>query len=232
MHLALLAAVLSGLNAPAESATAGYESLPAAAADIGPQLQTGTLIFSQGDCLAVRVYSASSYTHVAAVVVREGTPYVYDSMNGCGVRKQSLEDYLVSQSPDRIHVFQPRQPFTAEQGTEFEAYLESRLGTPYAVMHHLSGERSEEGIHCAEYVTDALMSIDRIRANKPARVSPASLARGIAEHEVYLPGETIELERPAPPPEEGANWCERMWIATRLCCLSCCDKMSGWFLCR
>ena len=69
MHLALLAAVLSGVNAPAESATGGYESLPAAAADIGPQLQTGTLIFSQGDCLAVRVYSASSYTHVAAVVV-------------------------------------------------------------------------------------------------------------------------------------------------------------------
>lgn len=232
MHLVLLVAVLSGLNAPSETKDRGYDSLPAAAADIGPQLQTGTLIFSQGDCLAVRVYSASSYTHVAAVVVRDGAPWVYDSMNGPGVRKLSLEEYLVAQAPDRIHVFQPQHPFTAEQGRQFETYLDSKLGTPYAVMHHLTGARSAEGIHCAEYVTDALMSIDRIHANQPARVSPASLARGITEYKLYTPDETIELKRPAPPPDPEANWCQRMWMATRLCCASCCDKLSGWFLCR
>jgi hypothetical protein len=230
MQLVLFAAVMSGLTAPRE--TAEGAALPVSAAVIAPQLQTGSLIFSQGDCLAVRVYSASSYTHVAAVVVEEGAAVVYDSMNGCGVRKLTLEEYLVAQAPERIHVFHPRRPLTEEQSSEFAKALESRLGTPYHVLHHLTGRRSDEGVHCSEYVTDALMAIDLIHAERPANVSPASLAKGIALHEVYDAGETIELCRPAPPPETGSNWCSQIWIDTKVCCARCCDKMLGWFLCR
>lgn len=230
MQLVLLAAVLSGLAAPRD--TAEGAALPESATVIAPQLQTGSLIFSQGDCLAVRVYSASPYTHVAAVVVEEGAAVVYDSMNGCGVRRLPLEQYLVAQAPERIHIFHPRQPLTDEQAARLAAALECRVGSPYHVLHHLTGRRSDEGVHCAEYVTDALMAIDLIHAERPANVSPASLAKGITLHEVYDAGETIELCRPAPLPETGSNWCSQLWIDTKLCCARCCDKMLGWFLCR
>ena len=44
-----------------------------------------TLIFNNGDCLAVKVVTASSYTHVGAVVVEQGSAYVYESAHGIGV---------------------------------------------------------------------------------------------------------------------------------------------------
>jgi hypothetical protein len=74
-------------------------------------LQTGSLIFSQGDCLAVKVFSKSSYTHVAGVVAKDGEFVVYDSMNGIGVRKTPLVEYLRQQTPSLIHVVHPRIPF-------------------------------------------------------------------------------------------------------------------------
>lgn len=201
------------------------------AAELAPQLQTGSLLFNQGDCLAIRVFTASPYTHVAIVVIEDGEPIVYDSQNGIGVRRQTLHEYLVSQSPDALHVFHPRRPLTAEQGRVLAAYLESQLGRPYSVKHHLTGRRAE-GVHCSEYVTDALMSIELLHADRPPKVSPASLVTGITEGQIYNSGRTIDLAPPDAPEPEGMNRCERLWFDTKVCFGSCCDKLSGWFLCR
>lgn len=229
MTLVLLTAILAGTGQPALAAD--HQVLVQAAAEIAPDLQTGSLIFSEGDCLAIKVYVGGPYTHVAVVVVDRGGPVVYDSMNGGGVRKLPLEEYLVTQSPDTITLLHPARPLTGEEAEELQGALESRVGTPYAVMHHLTGERSEEGVHCAEYATDALMAIRLIHAERPSKVSPSSLADGVVQHNVYTPGETIELDFPAAE-LAGDNWCEQLWIDTRLCCTRCCRQLSAWFLCR
>ncbi len=53
-------------------------------------LPTGTLIFSKGDCLAVRVYTQSGFTHVARVAERGGRAYVDDTTNGAGGRRHEV----------------------------------------------------------------------------------------------------------------------------------------------
>ncbi len=193
--------------------------------------QTGTLLFSQGDCLAVRVYTNSPYTHVALAIVEDDQIYIYDSMNDVGVRKQKLDEYLSVQSPDKVHLFQPKRPFTKEETSCLQAYLDSQLGRPYAVAHHLTGKRNE-GLHCSEYVTDALMEVDWLHAKKPSRVSPASLAEGITLHNVYTSAMTIELPFEVEPTPEPTSTCGKLWLDTKLCVGKSCGKMSRWFLCR
>lgn len=226
----LTVALLAG--SPAFDAAAGFDSLPAAAAVVGPTLQTGSLIFSSGDCLAVRIFTASPYTHVASVVVTAtGERVVYDSTGGVGVRCLPLADYLATQAPVSIHVHHPQRALTAGQGSAYVAYLDSQVGRPYAIQHHLTGERCP-GLHCAEYVTDALMAIDILQARQPSKVSPASLRDGITTHGLYTAGQTIRLQRPAPAPPQGSNACEQLWLDTKSCCGACCRRLSGWFLCR
>lgn len=230
MHAALLTMTLIA-GSGSFDAEAGFHSLPEAAAAIAPTLQTGSLIFSSGDCLAVRVFTASPYTHVGAVVVdAAGACVVYDSTNGVGVRRQPLAEYLASQAPVRIHVHHPVRPLTPAAASTFAAYLESQLGRPYAIQHHLTGERCE-GLHCSEYVTDALVSVDVLRAKQPPRVSPASLREGITAHQLYTDGLTIQLARPEPQPQ-GGNACEQMWLDTKGCCSECCRMLRGWLLCQ
>src|SRR5690606_25692047 len=96
-NLALLTALMMPQVSLAEDLP--HPEFVSAAASITPELQTGTLLFSEGDCLAIRVYTASPYTHVALVCVEEGEPFVYDSMNGVGVRRLSLAEYFVRESP-------------------------------------------------------------------------------------------------------------------------------------
>lgn len=235
MRLFILALGLLGALLVAPSAGFGGEAVAAApavsAAEVAPDLQTGTLLFSEGDCLAIRVYTASRYTHVAVVCIEEDEPIVYDSMNGIGVRRQTLAEYFACESPHEIHVLHPRQPLTAEQGSQLQSYLHSQLGRPYAIGHHLTGKRNE-GLHCSEYATDALMSIGLITAERPPKVSPASLAEGITRADIYTTGATIALEPPEPPQEPASNRCHQLWLDTKQCTRKCCDKLSGWFLCR
>lgn len=229
MHAFLIAAIFTGCQ-PGDS-TVDEATLQQAALDLEPQLQTGSLIAGRGDCLAIRAYTASAYTHVGVVVVAGGEAHVYDAMNGVGVRRQPLDEYLQSMSPDVLHIFHPRRPLSEEQGRGLEYYLESQLGREYGVAHHVTGRRAA-GVHCAEYATDALMSIDLIHAQRPAKVSPASLIEGMTQHEIYLQTRTIRLLSPTPdaPPADG--WCERLWIDTKDCTRRCGRKMSAWFLCR
>ena len=194
-------------------------------------LQTGSLIFSQGDCLAVKVFSQSSYTHVGGVVEQGGEFVVYDSMNGVGVRKIPLDEYLRRQTPSTIFVVHPTVPFSAETQGTFVQHLESQLGRTYAVRHHLTGQRCE-GLHCSEYMTDALMAIDLITAKQPPRVSPGSLLEGVTTANVYTKGIRCELKTPEPPQPEDRTWCQRTWDNTALCCSKSASQMRRWILCR
>ncbi len=224
MSWILAAALLSA--PPAETSAA--ELTPAQAAEKIDSLPTGTLIFSSGDCLAVRAYTRSRFTHVAAVVDSEKGPVVYDSTNGTGVRRQELADYLKSQSPGEVHIVRPRCDFTKPQCQRFCAELEEHLGRPYAVGHHVTGKRAK-GVHCSEYVMDALMAAGVMTAKNPARVSPASLHRGIHEKQTYVPEWTVTLCDI--PGEKGTGWCSQAWIDTKRCTKRCYLKMRGWFCC-
>jgi len=227
MSLLLVAATLSITADP----IATFESTQEAAVAAAEESQTGTLIFSRGDCLAVKMFSGGPFTHVAAVVVEDGLATVYDSMNGVGVRKQGLEEYLDSQNPDVIHVAHPCVPFTGAESRAFIEHLEQELGRPYAVAHHLTGGRVE-GIHCSEYVTDALMSCNLIHANEPSRVSPASLAEGLFRDELYEPARTFAIVAAPLEDDEPRNWCDKLWIDTKHCTVNCCVKMRRLFFCR
>ncbi|MBI3862082.1 MAG: hypothetical protein HY290_09320 [Planctomycetia bacterium] len=198
---------------------------------LADRVQTGSLIFSRGDCLAVKVYSCSRLTHVVSVVVHDSGIYCYDSTGGAGVRKQSLADYLESQKDAELHPFHPHKPLTKKQAAQFEAHLESQLGRPYAVTHHLTGQRAN-GLHCSEYATDALIGCGLLTANEPSRVSPASLAEGILKGDLYEEADSLQLApEPAPLPESDW-WCVRLWYSTAQCTVDCCRKMRAWFCCK
>jgi hypothetical protein len=202
-----------------------------AVSEIADDLQTGSLIVSKGDCLAIKIYSASAYTHVAAVVVHGGQVCVYDATGGAGVRRQSLGDYLAAQKDNTLYLFHPCQPFVEVRASRFEQHLKNQVGRPYAIHHHLTGERAA-GLHCSEYVCDALIAAETLHARQPSRVSPASLVEGILQSEVYQPGDVVQLvpELPARPSSQG--WCALLWFDTKQCTRACCGKLRGWFLCK
>jgi hypothetical protein len=209
---------------------------PEAVALLAPQLATGSLLASKGDCLAVKIFSASSYTHVAAVVIEQPDNdrriiYVYDSTGGAGVRRQMLEDYLAGQQDALVHVFNPRRTFPKKTARAFQAHLDSQLGRPYAISHHISGKRCE-GLHCAEYCTDALIACDLLEAKAPPRVSPASLVEGILKDELYTHALDVKLQPVSEQAPASAGWCGRMWFDTCQCTSSCWSKVRGWVVCK
>lgn len=218
-------------GAPAEPSVAACATLDKMAVQLAEDVRTGTLLFSQGDCLAIKVFSNSDYTHVATVIVEDGEPYVYESTNGAGVRKLPLAKYVSVSAPDQLHVMQPSFEFNRKLRQPFVSHLREEIGRPYAVKHHLTGKRCE-GLHCAEYVTDALMASDIIRARNPPKVSPASLLEGIEQADLYHCSLVLNLEPPAPVRETGDGWCERMWLGTKYCTLDCYAAFKRKVLCR
>jgi hypothetical protein len=208
-----------------------YPTPASATAELAPHVQTGTLLFSEGDCLAVKCFTGSPYTHVATVVVNDREAFVYDSQNGVGVRKLPLEDYLEATSPEELHILQPAWKFDDKRAAELAAALEHELGRPYSVSHHLIGKRCD-GIHCAEYATDALIAAHVVKANNPVRVSPASLRSGLLRHDLYVEEVALAIvaeEAPRPP---GRNWCHELWLDTKDCCIGCWGGFRRCVLCR
>ncbi|MFK7779050.1 MAG: YiiX/YebB-like N1pC/P60 family cysteine hydrolase [Gimesia sp.] len=198
---------------------------------LSSRVQTGTLLFSKGDCLAVRIYTQSAYTHVAMIVIRNGEPLVYDSMNGVGVRCLPLKKYLNTQRPATIHLFQPTTPFGAAMTSQYERYLDHKLGTPYAIRHHLTGSQAN-GVHCAEYAIDALSACHLMKVKHSSKVSPASLVTGIVNSNRYTPSITFALKRPPLIAEKPRGWCQQLWVDTKNCTSACCIKLRGWVLCQ
>ncbi len=211
--------------------TMDFTSIQTATELLASKVQTGTLLFGQGDCLAVKVYTQSPYTHVAAVVQRDGQPFVYDAQGGAGARCQTLANFLKSQQPSELHIFQPKEPFTDGQGRAFVKWLDSQLGRPYGITHHVTGERAA-GVHCSEYATDALIVCGLLHAERPAKVSPASLVTGVLQAELYSHTEVVRIKPPAEESPKAATWCGQLWVDTKSCCSSCWTQTRRWVLCR
>jgi hypothetical protein len=135
------------------------------------------------------------------------------------------------QAGHTLHFFHPRQPLSEKSARRFTEHLECQLGRPYSIHHHLTGERAA-GLHCSEYVTDALIAAEKVRARRPARVSPASLVEGILQADLYRQADSLQIlpESPTPPASQG--WCARLWWDTKLCTSACCSKLRGWFFCK
>lgn len=216
---------------PSQNPPTATLRLPAAVEAIQNECVTGSLLFSEGDCLAVRAYTGSRYTHVAIIVIDDDRCWVYDSMNGIGVRKLPLADYLAVQAPDEVSLLHPRREMSDDEVVLFRAALESQLGRSYSVGHFVTG-KEDEGIHCSEYITQCLISIDWLRARNPARVSPASLRDGVLLHHVYDEGSLLAIPPQLEPLPEHDSWCARMWQETTICVGGGCRQLSRWFLCR
>lgn len=227
MHCLLVAAAFT--IAPTHSVT--HATADSAAEYLKSRVQTGTLLVSKGDCLAVKVFSGSPYTHIAMVVEENGKYWVYESANGYGVICESLESYLDSESPTKVYVLNPKQPLSKRRKRILSKYLESQRGRPYAVKHHLTGTRCK-GLHCSEYLTDALMKIDLINAKKPSRVSPGSLSQGVVQAGLYEPSVAVTLKDPQLRRTTGKNRCHQMWLDTKFCTLEFCIKLRRMFTCR
>lgn len=211
----------------------GQSPLPAAMAqEIASSVQTGSILASQGDCLAVRAYSLSRYTHVAAVVVQDGQPVVYDTVPGSGVRRLPLADYLISQRPTDIHLLHPTKPFSETQSVAFEQHLRAQLGRPYDVKHFATGRRCQ-GLHCSEYLTDALIASQHLSAANPTRVSPVALVTSLTEHKIYQSGTIYNLpEPPEPAVPVSETWYGRAWQGTKDCTYDCWTQTRRWFCCK
>jgi hypothetical protein len=229
MNALLLTLVLAAPEPAAVTLTT--DSMSDVAEAINADLRTGTLLFCKGDCLAVKFFTRSPYTHVAAVVMKDGRPVVYDSMNGVGTRSMPLGDWLDTQRPAEIFVYSPIEAYSDERANLLRTALDERLGRPYGNKHHLTGKRAE-GMHCSEYVTDALIDAKLIKANSPPRVSPASLREGLVNTELYAATKSLELIPPEPPAEVATGRCSQLWISTKTCTLKSCRKLKSWFCCQ
>jgi hypothetical protein len=224
--------VVCALNCCGQGADSNVPPAPdSVVMELQQGLQTGSLIFSRGDCLAVKVFTLSPFTHVGGVVIKGGQAIVYDSMNGVGVRKTPFAEYLRQQTPSTVHVVHPKKPFSDEKAAAYERHLESQLGRKYAVKHHVTGRRCE-GLHCSEYMTDALMAAEAISAKQPAKVSPASLLEGVMEANLYTVGPSVELKIIDEPPPADRPWYQRYWNKTTQCCSKSATQMRRWILCR
>jgi len=191
-------------------------------------VQTGTIIASRGDSLAVRVTTQSRYTHVGTVVMEEGKPVVYDSMIRIGVRCQPLNEYLESQRPCDIELFHPVKPFTKTQARSFEQHLHAQLGRPYSYRQYVTGSKCD-GLQCAEYVTEALIASEHVTADNPSRVSPAEILACVTNHELYAAGQTINLPPvPTVEPPPAKTWYGRAWRDTKTCTRSCWTQTKRW----
>ncbi len=198
---------------------------------IRAQAQTGSLLFSQGDCLAVKVFTGSPLTHVGMIIVENGEPVVYDAMNGTGVRKTPLDEYLHFLVPSKVQVLHPMSNLSEPDRTALVDHLDSQLGRPYRIHHHATGKRCD-GVHCAEYMTDALIAANVLTANEPSRVSPGSLYVGVIDGRLYRPGGEYSFREAKPPIPSNETRCQRYWRQTGECCSGCCNQLSRWFLCR
>ncbi|MDB5339226.1 MAG: hypothetical protein JWN70_4845 [Planctomycetaceae bacterium] len=213
--------------------SAGQSPLPAATVqEIAKSVQTGSILASQGDCLAVRAYSFSNHTHVAAVVIKNGQPMVYDTVPQTGVRVLPLADYLMSQRPSDVQLLHPTKPFSETQAAAFEKHLQAQIGRPYDVKHFATGRRCQ-GLHCSEYLTDALIASQHLQSSNPTRVSPADLVTSLTNYNVYQTGTTHNLpEPPDPPAVVSETWYGRAWQGTKECSHDCWVQTRRWFCCK
>ena len=157
---------------------------------------------------------------------------VYDAIPGAGVRQLPLADYLISQQPTDIQLLHPTKPFSETQVAAFERHLQAQIGRQYDVKHFATGRRCS-GLHCSEYVTDALVASQLVTSDNPARVSPSGLITSLTEHHLYQTGTTHNLpEAPTPAAPVSETWYGRAWQGTKSCSYDCWVQTRRWFCCK
>lgn len=196
------------------------------------KLRPGSLIFHEGCCLAVKMYTQSPYTHVGILLPgKQGGWDVYDSASEDGTRRTNLDTYLQECAPESVTFCHPTSALSKQQQQNLRSELERQLGRPYSIRHYLTGSEAD-GMHCSEFVTRSLMAIDVLHANRPSRVSPASLLSGIEESEVYAAADVLVIEKILEPVPEPDSWYARMWADTKACTAACCRSWNRSILCR
>ncbi len=217
----------------AGSPTPDVQSIPAAefVSKIESQVQAGSLLVSAGDCLAVKTFTGSPYTHVAIVVPREGRSFVYDSTSGRGVRCQTLANYLGWLGTHDVLILNPQTPLSDARVAALTRHLDGELGRPYAVLHHITGERCE-GVHCAEYLTDAFVAAELLKVRSAPKVSPASLVEGLTRGSLYAEAGRFQKIEPVVAPANTGSWCGDCWAETKSCSVWCWTKVKGLVLCQ
>jgi hypothetical protein len=223
----LIALILAGSPSP------DVQSIPAAqfVSNIESQVEAGTLLVSAGDCLAIKTFTGSPHTHVAMVVQRDGRSFVYDSTSGRGVRCQTLANYLGWLGTHEVLILNPETPLSEARVAALTRHLDGELGRPYAVLHHLTGERCE-GVHCAEYLTDAFVAADLLKVRSAPKVSPASLVEGVTRCSLYTEAGRFQKIEPVVAPANTGSWCRDCWAETKSCTAWCWSKAKGLVLCQ
>lgn len=220
---------------PVTAPEPAYVARHHAAAYLSPGVSTGTMLFSQGNCLAVRWSSGSRFTHVGmAIRSEDGKISVIDAMNGVGVREQPFRDYLAEIGDAELHVCPPAEPLTPAQASRFTGLLRSELGKPYTVRQYVTGSRTS-GTHCAELAIKACDAAGILTAENPARVSPGSLHTGAIKTGVFTCYATIRMfDMPTETTDDQApcGWLGRTWTATKSCTVAGYRKCTGWLFCK
>ena len=177
------------------------------------EVREGTLIVLENSNLAVETYTRSETTHVAMLMYRDGKLCVYEAAPKA-VRTLSLDDYYQELSRFnrhkweshhlRLRLYQPKQPYTAKELAAIRAFLDEQIGRRYSIKGYVRA-KPNDGIHCADLVSSALIKTGRYRFDETYCVSPAALVEQVkATHEKPI---DIEL----PPYVKTGTWCERSW---------------------
>jgi hypothetical protein len=140
-------------------------------------------------------------------------PYVYEA-TPAAVRKLVLTEYcreIAEQNRGRateqlvqLRLYSPARPYTEIERNRLRVYLESQIGRRYSVRGYVR-DRSGDGIHCAEFVSTALVRTGRYQFPPSYSISPVSLVAQIK------PTHAMSVELPTGEHRSRESWCHRSW---------------------
>ena len=176
------------------------------------QLDSGCLLVLEGHNKPVRAFTGSSVTHVALVMnSTKRYPMVYEAAPG-RVRCVSLDKYLAEirrfnaarRKKTSVWVMRPKRPYSRQQLTRMQSYLDSQLGRRYSVKGYVR-KRPTDGIHCAEFASTALMCTGRFQFRERYRLSPGELIEQIESRHDGPYRVKLPTRQPSP------SWPKRTW---------------------
>jgi hypothetical protein len=177
------------------------------------EVREGTIVVLENSNFAVETYTKSETTHVGMLMYSEGELIVYEAAPKA-VRKLKLDDYYQELSRLnrhkweghrlRLRLYPPKQPYSDKELAAIRAFLESQVGRRYSIKGYVRN-KPNDGIHCADLVSTALVKTGRYRFDETYAVSPAALVEQVkATHDKPI---DIDL----PPYAKTGSWCTRSW---------------------
>jgi hypothetical protein len=176
-------------------------------------LQDGTILALQGSNKVVARYTGSEITHVAVVVNRSGSPWVYEA-TPAEVRCVPLSAYyreigqlnVRRRQQTQVWIHRPKKVYAPAQIACMKAFLEEQLGRRYSVKKYVR-RRTGDGFHCAELAATTLSHSGRFKFPDPHLENPASLMRKVQRW--YDSPTLVPIEAKV----ADASWCARSWKA-------------------